>query len=85
MAYLSTSPDLSLSSIRISSISRSVINLLKPARHSTLNVRDVSNTLIIASSFDGAVHLTNVDLCVVVLKCHQVCLSRTQLRIVPDA
>jgi len=71
-AYLSTAADSHAYNIRLFSMTDSVINLLRPKRHATLQVKDLSNCLIFASSFTGAAHLTNLHNCVVVLICHQV-------------
>ena len=54
-------------------MSNTVVNLLEPKRHATLQVKDLERCLILASSFDGSAHLTNLRNCVIVLKCHQVC------------
>jgi len=78
-AYLKTSPDLHVSNIKLLSMSNSVLNLLEPRRHATLQVKDLERCLILTSSFDGSAHLTNLRNCVIVLKCHQVCSSQRDL------
>jgi len=71
-AYLSIPADSHPSNIRLLSMSNSVVNLLHPRRHATLQAEDLTNCLILLSTINGAAHLTNLTNCIVVLKCHQV-------------
>jgi len=84
-AYLSIPADSHSSNLRLLSMSKSVISILRPKRHATLHAKDLSDCLILASSFDGAAHLTNLTNCVVVLKCHQANPKLNLLTVVSNA